>query len=72
MSHGKRELMPEVRQMRKLHGGRSLEAMADMNRAVMNICIDSIRAKKPKISEKELVIELKKIYRNGDAHERIR
>lgn len=58
--------------MRKFHGSKSVEVMADMNRAVMKICIDSIRAKKPKIREKELVAELKKIYRIGDAHERIR
>nr|MBA4405240.1 hypothetical protein [Nanoarchaeum sp.] len=52
-----------AKQVRGKTSAESFKAMLDMNDAVLKICISSIRSRKPDISEKELLKELKDIYR---------
>ncbi|MBI4451605.1 hypothetical protein HY642_06540 [Candidatus Woesearchaeota archaeon] len=39
-----------------------LEVLFDLNQAMMKLCIESIRARNPNVSERELLREVKRIY----------
>ncbi len=48
-----------------MDGSKTLKAMMDLNKSILDITIASIKNKKPKIKEKDLIKELKKIYWGG-------
>ena len=56
------KLAIEAERIRNLTPQQSLEVFFDMNSAMLKICIESIRAEAPGISEKELLKELRRIY----------
>ena len=56
------KLYIEAERMKKLTPEESLDVFFDMNKIMLRFCIESIKAEKPRISEKELLIEIKRIY----------
>ena len=54
--------MIEAGRSKNLTPEQSLQAFFDMNSAVLKICIGSVKADDPKISEKRLLKEIKRIY----------
>lgn len=51
-----------AKQLRNKSASETFKAMLDMNDAVLEICVSTIKSEKPNISEEELLKELKKIY----------
>lgn len=47
--------------LRNVSSKETLEAMMSMSKAVIDVCIASIKSKKPRITEKELIEELNRI-----------
>ncbi len=56
------KLFIEAERIRHLTPQQSLEVFFDMNRAVLKVCTESVRAQNPKISGKGLLNEVKRIY----------
>lgn len=56
------KLLIEAGRARKMTSEQSLQAFFDMNNAMLRICIESIKAEKPRISEKNLLKEVKRAY----------
>ncbi len=61
----KQKIAMETMLFKGVSGERKLEIVAELNKAVRDLCIDGIKAKKPDISERELINELDKIYWSG-------
>lgn len=51
----------ESKRIRNKNINSSFNTMVDMNNSVINLCISSIKAKNPKITEKDLIKRLHKI-----------
>lgn len=49
-------------QLKGKSSSETFKAMLDMNNAVLKMCVSAIKSRKPNISEKELLEELKRIY----------
>ena len=56
------KLLIEAGVNKNLTPQQTFETFIDMNNAVLSICIESIRAADPGISEKDLLEEVKKAY----------
>lgn len=56
------KLFIEAERVKTLTPQQSLEVFFDLNRAVLKICVESIRAENPDISEEQLLKEVKRIY----------
>jgi len=69
-NENKQKIAMETMIFKYVSGERKLEMVAELNKAVRDLCIDSIKEKKPNISNKELINELNKIYWSG-RHERL-
>lgn len=49
-----------AKRLRNVSSSETIEAMMSMNKAVIRICVDMIKAKKPNITEKALLKELRR------------
>lgn len=55
-------LLQRARRLRNIPGEKTLNAMLQLNKLNLDMCKASIREKNPKISNEDLLKELKKIY----------
>ena len=58
----KEVLLERSKRLKNFSGDKTLNAMLQLNRLNLEMCKSSIKIKNPKIGEKELLKELKKVY----------
>ena len=67
----KRKVIHQAAQLKHISPTKTMEAMMDMNDAVLRLCIDSLRAQHPHIKGRRLLEELRRIYW-GREYEKVR